>query len=153
MSEQPTTDEQLPALRREFEEYWATCLTVTASLHFTELEMAQRKESCWRSWLYAKNGEILPECNGEESAERVAPAPLRELRAVEADVRKGSQVKSLPLRPSPKCGAWGCHDADLIWLITGESRQTKNGFLVVKITGWYCPVCAASYGNFSIPNP
>ncbi len=52
----------------------------------------------------------------------------------------------------PRCGAWGCHDAKLIWLITGESRQTKNGFLHVKITGWYCPVCAASYGNFSPPN-
>ncbi len=149
---QPTTDEQLQALRAEFEAYWATC-EPDFEHPLTRIEIVWRKDRCWRSWLYAKSGEILPECNAEESGERVAPSPLRELRAVEADVRKGSQVKSLPLRPSPKCGAWGCHDADLIWLITGESRQTKNGFLVVKITGWYCPMCAASYGNFSIPNP
>jgi hypothetical protein len=46
-----------------------------------------------------------------------------------------------------RCGAWGCHDADLVWMKAGDDCQTKNGFLIAKLDGWYCPVCAGSYGN------
>jgi hypothetical protein len=53
MSEQPNTDEQLQALRREFEEYWLTCLPLK---RYWESEAAY-KARCWRSWLYAKGGE------------------------------------------------------------------------------------------------
>ena len=53
--------------------------------------------------------------------------------------------------PKPRCGAWGCHDADLLWLKWGESIQTKNGFVTAMIAGWFCPVCGASYGHFSPP--
>jgi hypothetical protein len=55
MSEQPT-DEQLQALRREFEEYWATCLPsmLTEIMTRTPFELVRMRDRCWRSWLYAK---------------------------------------------------------------------------------------------------
>lgn len=45
-----------------------------------------------------------------------------------------------------RCVKWGCEDAALIWLEVGQSLQTFNGYLVPKVSGWYCPVCAGSYG-------
>jgi len=33
----------------------------------------------------------------------------------------------------------------------GDSIQTKNGLLIAKVRGWYCPVCAGSYGEFFRP--
>lgn len=79
---------------------------------------------------------------------------IKREREFMSDQIKPNDPTSPPARGSAdaRCGAWGCHDARLVWLITGESRQTKNGLLSVKITGWYCPVCAAGYGNFSPPN-
>lgn len=46
-----------------------------------------------------------------------------------------------------KCRKWGCSDAKLIWMKTGESRHIRKGFLIAKIGGWYCPVCGGSYGR------
>lgn len=48
---------------------------------------------------------------------------------------------------SPRCVKYGCQQAELLYLIKGESRQTQNGFLIAKIDGWYCPHCAGGYGG------
>lgn len=53
-----------------------------------------------------------------------------------------------PDRTPPKCRVFGCADAPLVWMKVGESRQTRNGFLIAKVKGWYCPICATSYGAY-----
>jgi len=46
------------------------------------------------------------------------------------------------------CTRFGCNRPPLIHLKKGDSRQTNNGFLIAKVPGYYCPTCAASYGNY-----
>jgi hypothetical protein len=46
-----------------------------------------------------------------------------------------------------RCVILGCRNAKLIFLKEGDAQQTANGFLIAKITGWYCPKCAGSYGK------
>lgn len=46
------------------------------------------------------------------------------------------------------CFKFGCNNARLVFLEVGESRQTNNGFLIARIAGYYCPVCAGSYGPY-----
>lgn len=45
------------------------------------------------------------------------------------------------------CTNWKCYKQNLWWMEVGDCRQTNNGFLVVKIKGWYCPKCGGSYGG------
>jgi len=52
----------------------------------------------------------------------------------------------LAMKPLRCVQAW-CDHAELIYLKDGDARQTKNGLLIAKINGWYCPVCAGSYGG------
>lgn len=51
---------------------------------------------------------------------------------------------------APRCGGWKCKLAKLVRLEVGDSMQTGNGFLTARVPGWYCPVCAASYGDFKL---
>jgi hypothetical protein len=51
---QPTTDEQLQALRAEFEEYWLTCLQRVKMITIKADALSVAKDHCWRSWLHAK---------------------------------------------------------------------------------------------------
>lgn len=46
-----------------------------------------------------------------------------------------------------RCNVWGCSNAELKWMEVGDAMQTANGFLIAKVGGWYCPVCAGSYGG------
>ena len=48
----------------------------------------------------------------------------------------------------PTCSIFGCDYAPLMYMKKGEARQTDNGFLISRIKGWYCPICAGSYGDF-----
>jgi len=52
-----------------------------------------------------------------------------------------------------RCVIFGCNSAKLIWLKRGQSLQTQNGFLIASISGWYCPVCAGSYGGTKAKRP
>ena len=45
-------------------------------------------------------------------------------------------------------GKWDRPAPQLIYLRRGEARQTeRGGFLIAKVPGWYCPICAGSYGG------
>lgn len=56
--------------------------------------------------------------------------------------------------PAMTCTNWRCYKQALWWMEAGDSRQTTlNGFLVVKIKGWYCPKCGNCYGSYFPPKP
>jgi hypothetical protein len=46
-----------------------------------------------------------------------------------------------------RCVKFGCENAVLIFSKTGAAWQSSNGFIIVKIDGWYCPNCGAGYGG------
>lgn len=50
-----------------------------------------------------------------------------------------------------KCMNVNCEGGDLIWLRSGESRQTSHGLYRVLIAGWHCPNCLESYGSHPFP--
>lgn len=45
------------------------------------------------------------------------------------------------------CVKFGCNKAPLVYLKRGATKQTENGFLIVKVPGWYCSKCSGSYGG------
>ncbi len=46
----------------------------------------------------------------------------------------------------PVCTNWRCDKAPLVRMRAGDEMQTANGFLIAKIDGMFCPVCAGGYG-------
>ncbi len=46
-----------------------------------------------------------------------------------------------------KCTKFGCAGQELVHLKKGQTLQTSNGFLIAKISGWYCPHCMGSYAG------
>ena len=52
----------------------------------------------------------------------------------------------------PKCNKFGCGGhASTKWLNIGESMQTANGFIIAKVSGWFCPICGGGYGSGDPP--
>ena len=45
------------------------------------------------------------------------------------------------------CTEFQCDNTKLKYMTKGQSHQTKNGFFVIKISGYYCPRCGAGYGG------
>ena len=59
---------------------------------------------------------------------------------------KRAQLDGTPIR----CAVLSCDRAQLVRKRVGDAWQTTTGFVVVKVAGWYCPVCGASYGQFKM---
>lgn len=45
------------------------------------------------------------------------------------------------------CVRYGCWRTPLKYMRVDESHQTTNGFFTIKVNGYYCPRCGASYGG------
>lgn len=77
---------------------------------------------------------------------------LVELQSIETGADDLLDAGVVPINDVPKCVVFKCGCAPLIQLKAGESRQTRSGFLTARVDGWYCPICAGSYGSFT-PTP
>lgn len=113
-------------------------------------------EDCEHDWKEEYYGTRCSKCNTfyPTGCEPWMPDDdaLSELQAIETigdDLRDGGMD---PDAPTMKCVRFNCDYAPLIYLKKEESKQTQNGFLIAKVDGWYCPVCACSYGPMTPPN-
>ena len=81
---------------------------------------------------------------------------MEQMNAEKADDVLADLEAKHGLSPAPgsaaTCTNWKCYKQTLWWMEVGDCRQTNNGFLVVKIKGWYCPKCGGSYGGNPPPN-
>lgn len=123
-----------------------------------KIELAEECEHDWKQEYY---GTRCQKCDTFYAfgSEPWAPTDdaLAELQSMETRGDDLLDAGIEPLTDKPvesatlRCVCFGCDYAPLIYLRVGETKQTRNGYLVSKIDGWYCPMCAGGYGGMTSP--